>query len=297
MLRIETSKIFVTFLFAFLFLTATFGQTPATSAPKKGSIKFIAQTEINGKNEKLDRKRFYLIRGNRQQNAALLKSIADTTVTSRDCYYANLRLNERKISDEFSCWLKTNDCESPYCREVTTKEEALAIPEFASAYKTGLREYQSSFLALKWLTTNLPDEIRSGYYHQQKPVLKKLVELASFYGQEATQAKKGTAEKGDGFQSIMTDRSGTAFFLDIEVIPPENKKTETYLITNLLPIVFGDTSYVWTCELEVDPAKLHAPILLRSEISKKKCDVVTKKLTDVCTLPACNNKSTEKSGR
>jgi hypothetical protein len=300
MLRIQPSKIFAAALTTMLLSSALSGQTAppppgavaaATAAePKKGSVRFSAQLEINGKTEKLDRKRFYLIRGSRQQNAALLKTLAETTVTSRDCYYANLRPGGQKISADFFCWLKKHDCESPYCREVKTREEALSVPEFAVAYNRGLREYGRSALALKWLTTNLPDDIRSGYYEQQKPVLKKLVELAGFYSQEVARAKKGTAANpGDGFQSIMTDRGGNAFFLDIEVIPPENRKTETYLITNLLPIVFGDSSYVWTCEIEVDPLKPQAQITLKNEIGKKKCEVVTKKIADACSVPECGN--------
>ncbi len=269
---------------------AAFSQEPLPSPmveQKKGSVRFTAQFEINGKTEKLDRKRFYLIRGSRQQNVELLKNITETAVTSRDCYYADLRRNGRKISDEFFCWLKTNECESPYCREVKTKDEALSVPEFAAAYNIGLREYRQSTLALKWITTNLPDDIRDGYYRQQKNVLGKLVDLAKFAGQEATRVKKGSAGKADGFQSIMTDRLGNGYFLEVDIIPPENKKTEIYLITNLLPTVFGDTGYVWTCEVEIDPSK-QIQINLRNEIGKKKCEVATKKLTEVCTLPDCS---------
>ncbi len=85
----------------------------------------------------------------------------------------------------------------------------------------------------------------------------------------------------------MTDRLGNAFFLDIDIVPPEGKKTETYLVTNLMPIVFGDTSYVWTCEIEIDPAKPQTPFVLKSEIGKKKCEIVTKKQPENCSLPEC----------
>lgn len=264
---------------------AAFGQDSAPSSAveaKTGSIKFTAQVKIGEKNEQLDRKRFYLIRGSREQHTELLKQIAETNVVSRDCYYADLRRRGQKISDEYVCWLKKNDCESAYCREIKTKEEALAVPEFAVAYRRSLSEYKQSALALKWITTNLPDEIRNGYYEQQKPVLEKLVALAKLAGQEAAKAKKGSARSGDGFQSIMTDRIGRAFFLDIDVVPPENQKTETYLITNLIPTVFGDTSFLWTCEIEVDPAKPQASFVLRVEIGKKKCEIVMKKQTEVC---------------
>ncbi len=283
--RTIAAKIFVISIVIMSAFSLTFGQDSAPPVEsKKGSIKFTAQVEIDGKTQKLDRKRFYLIRGSRQQNAELLKTLAETPVLSRDCYYQKLRESGRKISDEFVCWLKTNDCESAYCREVKTTEEALSVPEFAVAYRQGIREYKQPLLALKWLTTNLPDDLRNGFYEQQKPVLGNLVALAKTYAQNATEAKKGA---GSGFQSIMTDRLGSLFFLDIDVVPPENKKTETYLVTNLLPTVFGDTSYVWTCEIEIDPAKPQAQFVLKSEIGKKKCEVVTKKQTEVCNAPEC----------
>ncbi|MEP6923816.1 MAG: hypothetical protein ABI954_05085 [Pyrinomonadaceae bacterium] len=267
--------------------------TAASAQPKRGSIKFTAQVEINGKTEKLDRKRFYLVRGSRQQNAQLIKKIAATEPFSQDCYYANLRRNGSQVSDEFVCWLKNNDCESPYCREIKTSAEAEAVPEFAAAYRQSLREYKTPVLALKWLTTNLPANLRAGFYDQQKSVLRELVNLGRVSAQETTRAKKGTASVGEGFQSIMTDRLGNAYFLDIDVVPPENKKTETYLVTNLLPIVFGDTGYSWTCEVEVDPAKPQAPIVLKNEIGKKKCEVVTKKISAACSLPECQAKASK----
>lgn len=274
--------------------SALFGQdsVPATTVePKIGSVKFTAQVEINGKVEKLDRKRFFLVRGNRQQNAALLKQIAETPIVSRDCYYANLRRNNRKISDDLICWLKKNDCETPYCREIKTEEEALEVPEFATAYNQGLREYGRPLLALKWITTNLPDDIRSGFYLQQKPVMTQLIDLAKNSAREATQTKKGAANPGEGFQSIMTDRLGNAYFLDVDIVPPENKKTETYLITNLMPIVYGETGYIWSCEVEFDPAKPLNKVILKSAIGNKKCEVITKKITEVCALPDCSKQA------
>ncbi len=288
MLRITADKIFI-FILLLTSVTA-FGQNSAPSRtvePKTGSIKFTAQVKIGENNEKLSRKRFYLIRGSRQQHAELLKQIAETNVVSRACYYADLRRRGQKISDEYVCWLKKNDCESAYCREMKNTEEALSVPEFASAYRQSLREYKQPTLALKWITTNLPDEIRNGYYEQQKTVLDKLITLAKRAGQEATKAKKGSARSGDGFQSIMTDRLGNTYFLDIDVVPPENEKTETYLITNLLPTVFGDTSYLWTCEIEIDPEKPQSSFVLRNEIGKKKCEIVINKQTKVCDLPDC----------
>lgn len=293
--RLTCYKIFIALLVVLLSYSAP-GQNSASPPVEnnKGSIKFTAQIEIDGKIERLDRRRFYLIRGSRRQNVELLKKIAETDIPSRDCYYAELRGGNRKISDEYICWLKNNDCESPYCREIKTREEALAVPEFAAAYRAGMREFKQSALALKWLTTNLPDDVRKGFYESRKPILENLAALAKNYAAEATRAKKGAARPGEGFQSIMTDRLGSAYFLDIDIVPPENKKTETYLVTNLLPTVFGDTSYTWTCEIEIDPAKPQAQFVLKTEIGKKKCEVVMKKQSAVCDLPECV-KAAEKS--
>jgi hypothetical protein len=287
--RINACKIFTIILIGLFMGLPMRGQDSApTSAEAKGSIRFAAVVKIGDKNERLSRKRFYLIRGNRQQHAELLKQIAETSVTSRDCYFANLRQKGKKISDEYVCWLKRNDCESTFCREIKTTEEALNVPEFAAAYRQGLREYRQPAVALKWLNTNLSDEIRNGYYRQYKQTIEKLVASAKTAAAETTKEKRGTAGKNAGFQSIMTDRLGVGYFLDIDVVPPEGKKTETYLISNLLPIVFGDTSYVWTCELEIDPAKKQAPVTLGTEVNKKtKCEVISKKLSEICDLPDC----------
>lgn len=300
MARMNACKIFFVSFIAVSAMIAAFGQETAPSAAptpenKTGAIKFTAQFEIGGKTQKLDRKRFYLIRGSRQQHTELLKQIAETTVLSRDCYFANLRQKGRKISDEYICWLREKDCETSYCREIKTEQDALSVPEFAVAYRQGLREYRQPLVALKWLNTNLTDEIRVGYYQQNKGILERLITLAKVAAQEATQTKKGVSKNGEGFQTIMTDQQGNAFFLDLDVIPPEKKKTETYLISNLLPIVFGDTSYVWTCEVEVDPTKLQTQFTLKNELAKKnnKCDVVMKKQTEVCNLTECG-KAAEK---
>ena len=295
MLRSGVYKIFIVSVVLLLNCPAAFGQDPVpapAAEPKTVSIYFSAQLDKEKKN---DRKRFYLIRGSRQQHPELIKRLAETPVTSRDCYYAGLRPNGRKISDDLFCWLKDNDCETPYCREVKTKEEALGIPEFAKAYNQGLREYGRSTLALKWLTTNLPDDIRDGFYQQQKPIMRQLIELAKNDGQEATRAKKGSARPGEGFQSIMTNRLGNAYFIDVDVVPPENKKAETYLITNLTPIVFGDTGFVWICEYEIDSTKPLNKVSLKAAIDNKnkKCEVFSKKIADTCTLPVCP-KQTEK---
>lgn len=326
MFRIAAHKIYIASAVLLSACLAAFGQDAAPSPTPKGSIKFIAKLDSGKVDDKgkpillaLERKRFYLIRGNLQENAALLKQIAGKleemekeNVLSRDCYYADLRRKGNKITDQYICWLKKDDCESPYCREIKTEQEVLTVPEFAAAYREGLREYRQSALALKWLTTNLRDDyIRNGFYVKQKSILKSLVAFARDSSLKATQTKKGivceTAQRkkdpaceNGGFQSIMTDRRGNGFFLDIDVVPPQNvekdadpkkkkKEAETYLVSNLAPIVLGNKSFIWTCEVEVDvnnpQAQFNLNTLIKSK--KKKCEVVEKPQPEVCNLPDC----------
>ncbi len=72
----------------------------------------------------------FLIKGTLEENKSLVESIASQTMLSRDCYYRSKGASEALIG-----WLKENDCESVYCREVEPKsiEGADAVPEFQRA--------------------------------------------------------------------------------------------------------------------------------------------------------------------
>lgn len=347
-----------TFVVLSAFLTA-FGQetAPLPKVEQKiGSIRFSSQVEINKKTEVVARKRFYLIRGNLEDNKALLEEIAKTTAKSANCYYADLRRENPNLSPAFFCWLKNKDCtkgycrcESVYCRDITM-DDVGTVPEFAAAYRQSLKEYrQQPVLALKWLTTNLPSDIRDGFYRQQEAAIDNLVKLAQKAAQEATRTAKEnlvvfdedvqpdmtnqiicsdklkpagrTKSKADqsmkqpkivackDFQSVVTDRQGNAYFLDIDLVIPQQidkkmpeggkkpRETETYLITNLAPVVFGDTSFIWTCEVEIKPADAANPqrINLKNEINKNnKCKIVPKPISENCNFPECGNTPPEK---
>lgn len=382
MLEIKTSKIFIAVIFALFAFSTAFGQETAPTATaavqKIGSIKFRAQVEIDKKTEVLARKRFYLIRGSLKQNSDLLELIRATPVKSPDCYFADL-YSKQRVSDGFIRWLKNENCkakkesckakkekdknetckdadnycgcESVYCREIT-EEDIGAVPEFADAYRQSLKNYkQQPALALKWLTTYLPDHIRESYQEEQKCVTKKLVKLAGKITMETTRkaeenlvepaedsesdtpkqtvcsnASKQTGKakpKGSqstyqhkragckDFQSIITDRFANAYFFNIDVAipqqpvkkPPETpekgkgpKKTETYLVSNLMPIIFGNKGFVWTCEIEIDPAKPQFLFILKNliendkkvkDLDKKKCDAVEKPISEVCDSREC----------
>ena len=49
------------------------------------------------------------------------------------------------------------------------------MPEFQAAYNQGLREFKTPELARRWLTVNLPADIRDGFYKQKQASIDALV--------------------------------------------------------------------------------------------------------------------------
>jgi hypothetical protein len=74
----------------------------------------------------------------------------------------------------------------------------------------------------------------------------------------------------------MTDSvSIKAIFIDIPIVPPPGKSTETFLISNLAPFEIGTKSYVWACEVEIGADKKAVRSLPVPEPGKRaeKCEV------------------------
>ena len=235
-------------------------------AQDRGSLEISGRVSIGASQIKIKRKRFYLFRGGLDANKEMIDRIKVAIVTSRDCFYC-----KAKASAEYTAWLKTGDCESPYCREITTDDIA-KVPEFQAAYQKGLKQFRNKpNLAQKWLTTNLAPALRDGFYLMRKTLTASLL---------------GTTKP---IQSSMTDSvSVVAIFIDIPLNIAAGKKTETFLVTNLVPIEIGDKSYVWACEAEIGPGKkAKLPTLPIPDSSKlvKKCEVVVR------DLPKCENGS------
>src|SRR5215217_5309734 len=136
----------------------------------------------------LARKRFFLIPGTLEQNRALIEAIEHQALTSRDCYYQKLGASAALID-----WLKSGDCESIYCRGVEKDfvTGPKAVPEFAIAFAASQKEYGNDETALRWLTTNVPPDMRDGFYRDRQRVLQSLLKQAS------------------SVHSVMTDRNGT----------------------------------------------------------------------------------------
>lgn len=227
-----------------------------------GSLEVNGRIKVEGKQERLKRKRFYLFRGGLAANKALVDRMRAAEFVSRDCFYC--RLN---TSAEFRAWLKAEDCESPFCREITA-DDAARVPEFKAAIDKGARQFgRKPTLAREWLTTNLAPGLRDGFYLERKKTIDAI--LAGM----------------KPLQSGMTDSvSVKAIFVDIPIAPPAGKVTETFLISNLAPIEIGTKSYVWACEVEIGTDKKAVRSLPVPEPGKRaeKCEVFVR------DIPACD---------
>ena len=214
-------------IFALLLMVAV--AMPQEPAKQTGVLRLRVRvgTDPNTSLKGLARKRFFLIPGTLEQNRALIDAMERQALTSRDCYYQKLGASPALID-----WLKSGDCESVYCRGVEKDfvTGPKAVPEFATAFATSQKEYGNEETALKWLTTNVPPDMRDGFYRDRQRVLQALLKQAP------------------SALSVMTDRNGTAYFTDLA--------TGTYVLTNLIPTELGQNLVTWNCEVQVKPGDL-----------------------------------------
>lgn len=234
-------------------------QTPSDPpAVATGVIKLSVKTKVGDALKGLARKRFFLIKGSLAENKNLTQAIEQRPQVSRDCYYREIGASEALIR-----WLKENNCESVYCGEAEERdlEGPEAVPEFQRAVAAGEKEFQSRELARKWLTVNLPENIRSGYYRRRQQDIQAIMNQSN----DASQNR---------VTSVMTDRRGFAYFTD--VVPGK------YIISNLVPTEVGGNSVIWSCDIE----------LKTSEVAEEKPFSIPNRKAGACVvfekpLPPC----------
>jgi hypothetical protein len=232
------------------------------SGPQKptGVLRLRVRVKIDEATKGLSRKRFYLLKGTLEQNKTVLDAAEQRPIVSRDCFYAKLGGSQALID-----WLKAGDCESVYCREVDQEfiTGPRAVPEFATAYAAGEKELGSADIGRKWVTNNLPAQLRDGFYQDRRSALQALT-------------KQAEALSGATVLSVMTDRNGTAYFTELEPGP--------YVVTSLLPIEIGSSATSWNCDVLIKPGDIatEKPYLVSNSKDRNvKCVAVVK------PLPAC----------
>ena len=197
-----------------------------------GVLRIRVRVKIGESTKGLARKRFYLLKGTREQNKTVIDASEQSPYVSRDCFYSKLGASQQLID-----WLKVGDCESVYCREID--EEFLngpkAVPEFVTAYAAGEKEFGQTKIGRKWLTNNLPPPLREGFYRDRRNALDALL-------------KQAEVASGTRPFSTMTDRNGTAYFTDLE--------PGTYVLTSLLPVEVGESLDRWNCEIQIKPGDI-----------------------------------------
>jgi len=245
-------------LFSLLLMVAVvMAQEPAAKQTGVLRLRVRVKADDTAPLRGLARKRFFLIPGTLEQNRALSTAIEQQPLTTRDCYYKKLG-----ASDALMNWLKSGDCESVYCRSVEKDFVAgpKAVPEFASAFAASQKEYGSEETALRWLTTNMPADMRDGFYRDRERALEMLLK----------QGQLGM------IQSVMTDRNGTAYFTEVG--------PGTYVLSNLIPTELGQTLVTWNCEVQIKPGDIatEKPYLVSNRKDKNVKCVGVEKPMPVC---------------
>lgn len=235
-------------------------ETPTSSQNAGAVLRLRVRVKLGESTKGLSRKRFYLIKGSLEQNKSLVETVESRPVVARDCYYRQAGASEALIA-----WLRENDCETVYCREIEADdvEGTGSVPEFVTATALGEKEFGSREIARKWLTVNLPEKLRDGFYKSRQAELQSSISQAE-------------ALSGTRVLSVMTDRNGTAYFTDVE--------PGTYTLSNMIATELGTNSAIWNCEVQVkqDDRAFEKPYFISNRKDRNvKCVAVER------PLPVC----------
>ena len=261
-------RFFYLITLGFVLVCVCVAQDSSPPSNSRGVIRLRVRVKVGDSTKGLSRKRFFLIKGSAEQNKPFIDTVEHQALLSRDCYYHRIGASDALIK-----WLKESDCESVYCREINSEDVSGpdAVPEFQSALTAGEKEFGSRDLARKWLTVNLPENIRDGFYQARQSELRNLI-------------KQAETVSGASVISVMGDRNGTAYFTDL--VPG------SYVISSILPIEIGDSFVTWNCAVSVKPGDLatERPLLISNKADKNvKCVGVEKPLP-VCDATSAKTK-------
>jgi len=235
-------------------------QTPSVVEQPGTVLRLRVRVKVGDSIKGLSRKRFFLIKGSLEQHKALIEAMERQPLTTRDCYYARAGASKELID-----WLKVNDCESVYCRELGAEDvEGPQVPrEFSQAMTAGEKTFGSRLLARTWITVNLPEKLRDGFYRERQNEI-------------ATIIKQAEASSGAKVLSVMTDRNGSAYFTDLE--------PGSYTLSNIVGTEIGTGISLWNCDVQMKADDLAAEKLYT--ISNRK-DKLVKCVAAEKPLPAC----------
>ena len=243
------------FFTVLLMVTVVLAQQPTAQQTGVLRLRVRVKADDAAPLKGLARKRFFLIPGTLEQNRALVTTIEQQPLTTRDCYYKQHHASAQLIS-----WLQEGDCESVYCRSIGNEfvTGPKAVPEFANAFAANHTEFGNDVIALQWLTNYLSPDLRDGFYKDRQRLLQTLLNQTGM------------------IQSVMTDQKGSAYFTDLG--------PGTYVISNVIPTELAQTLVTWNCEVQIKPEDLatEKPYLISNRKDKTVKCVGIEKPKPIC---------------